>query len=258
MSLTETQLNEFHERGFLFFPGLLEATRTCKLQESLDTVLERRGPEVIREESDGMAARLVFGAHQFSEPFGQLASSPDLVSPVGQVLEDDIYLHQSRINPKMGMGQGGAWTWHQDYPPWKTIDGMAEPRCIVVAVFLDDCTPVNSPLLLIPGSHNHGLLDSQPLTDSSRHGYDLHGITTTDVEQLATDHGIEPLNGPAGSAALIHCNLVHGSANNVSPWRRAILYLVYNAVSNACTDTSRPWYQNNRDFTSLSQAGNPE
>ena len=135
---------------------------------------------------------------------------------------------------------------------------MAEPRCIVVAVFLDDCTPVNSPLLLIPGSHNHGLLDSQPLTDSSRHGYDLHGITTTDVEQLAADHGIEPLIGPAGSVALVHCNLVHGSANNVSPWRRAILYLVYNAVSNACTDTSRPWYQNNRDFTSLSQAGNPE
>ena len=190
--------------------------------------------------------------------FGQLAASPKLVSPVGLILEDEIYLHQSRINPKMGMGQGGAWTWHQDYPPWKTIDGMAQPRCIVAAVFLDDCTPVNSPLLLIPGSHHHGLLESQPLTDSSNHGYDLHRITSTDVERLATQHGIEPLVGPAGSIALIHCNLVHGSADNISPWRRAILYLVYNAVSNACTGTSRPWYQNNRDFTPLSQTGNPE
>lgn len=258
MSLTESQLDEFHERGFLFFPDLLEATHTCELQESLDTVLERRGPEVIREESDGMAARLIFGAHQYSEPFGRLSTSPNLVRHVCQLLEDEIYLHQSRINPKMGMGQGGAWTWHQDYPPWKTIDGMAQPRCIVAAVFLDDCTPVNSPLLLIPGSHHHGLLESQPLTDSSNHGYDLHRITSTDVVRLATQHGIEPLVGPAGSIALIHCNLVHGSADNISPWRRAILYLVYNAVSNACTGTSRPWYQNNRDFTPLSPTRRPE
>ncbi|HCP82943.1 MAG TPA: proline hydroxylase, partial [Planctomycetaceae bacterium] len=42
-----------------------------------------------------------------------------------------------------------------------------------------------------------------------------------------------------------------GSANNVSPWRRAIMYLIYNAVSNACTNGDRPWFQNNRDFTPL-------
>ena len=30
------------------------------------------------------------------------------------------------------------------------------------------------------------------------------------------------------------------------------MYLIYNAVSNACTGTERPWYQNNRDFTPLS------
>ena len=53
------------------------------------------------------------------------------------------------------------------------------------------------------------------------------------------------------SIALANCNVVHGSANNVSPWRRAIMYLIYNAVGNACTGTDRPWYQNNRDFTPL-------
>ena len=29
------------------------------------------------------------------------------------------------------------------------------------------------------------------------------------------------------------------------------MYLIYNAVSNACTGTERPGYQNNRDFTPL-------
>ena len=49
MSLTDPQLNEFHEKGFLFFPGRLAAARTLALQQALETVLERRGPEVIRE-----------------------------------------------------------------------------------------------------------------------------------------------------------------------------------------------------------------
>ncbi len=250
MLLTESQLVEFNDRGFLFFPALVDTPHISDLQDSLASVMDRGGPEVIREEH-GEAARLVFGAHTYSESFGRLSTSADLVRPVGQLLDDEIYLHQSRINPKMGMGQGGSWTWHQDYPPWKTIDGMPRPRCIMATVFLDDCSPANSPLLLIPGSQQHGLLESHAQTDSENNGYDLHQITTADVKCLAAEHGIEPLVGPAGSVAFIHCNVVHGSANNVSPWRRAILYLVYNAVSNACTETSRPWYQNNRDFTPL-------
>ena len=71
------------------------------------------------------------------------------------------------------------------------------------------------------------------------------------LEKIAGEHGIEPLVGPAGSVCFCHSTLIHGSANNVSPWRRAIMYLIYNAISNACTGTERPWYQNNRDFTPL-------
>ena len=69
--------------------------------------------------------------------------------------------------------------------------------------------------------------------------------------RFAEENGIEALVGPAGSVCLCHSIVVHGSANNVSPWRRAIMYLIYNAVSNACTNGDRPWFQNNRDFTPL-------
>ena len=104
---------------------------------------------------------------------------------------------------------------------------------------------------MVPGSQRHGLLDSERHEDSVGKGYELHHIDHATLERLAEESGIEALIGPAGSVALVHCNLVHGSANNVSPWRRAIMYLIYNAVSNGCTGTERPWYQNNRDFTPL-------
>ena len=106
---------------------------------------------------------------------------------------------------------------------------------------------------MVPESQHHGLLDAQLHRDAE--GYALYHMDRATLASLADDKGIEPLIGPAGSVCFCHSNLVHGSANNVSPWRRAILYLIYNAVGNACSGDERSWYQNNRDFTPLQPLG---
>ncbi len=251
MQLNNTQIAEFNEKGYILFQNLLDSDEVGILQQAIPDLVRREGPEVVREKDDPAAARLVFGAHLYSEPYRCLSRLPRLLDPVRRLLGEEVYLHQSRMNPKQGLGQGAAWAWHQDYPPWHTVDGMPEPRCIMVSVFIDDCTAVTSPLLVIPGTHRHGLLEARLHKDAEGEGYELHHIDRTTLQRLANENGIEPLIAPAGSVAFVHCNVVHGSANNVSPWQRAILYLIYNAVSNACTGTKRPWYQNNRDFTPL-------
>lgn len=140
--------------------------------------------------------------------------------------------------------------WHQDFGPWHRLDGMPEPRCIMAAVFVDDCSVAQSPLMVVPGTHRLGYLESiQPDTD--RGGAAVYNLDHAVFEEVARERGIEPLIGAAGSVGFIHCNLIHGSANNVSPWRRSIMDLNYNAVSNACTDHTRAWYQNNRDSVPL-------
>ena len=251
MELNRAQKEEFEQRGYLIFPALLDREEVAVLQQATPDILSRQGPEVVREKADRTVARLAFGSHQYSQPFRRLSQLPRLLNPVRQLLGEEVYLHQSRLNPKPGFGAGASWEWHQDYPPWQSIDGMPEPRCIMVSVFIDDCTAVTSPLLVVPGSQRHGLLESKLHRDAKGEGYALHHIDHATLQQLAEESGIEALIGPAGTVAFIHCNVVHGSANNVSPWRRAILYLIYNAVSNACTGTARPWYQNNLDFTPL-------
>lgn len=255
MTLNDQQIAAFHESGYLFFAGLLDEQEVKTLKAAVPDVLSRKGPEVVREKEDATAARLAFGAHTYSEPFSRLARLPRLMDPVRQLLGDEVYLHQTRMNPKQGFGSGASWTWHQDYPSWYKVDGMPRPQAIMASVFIDDCTPVTSPLLIIPGSHRWGLLDSELHEDAKGRGYDLYHIDQPTLQQLADENGIEALIGPAGSVALIHCNIVHGSADNVSPWRRAIFYLIYNAVGNACTREVRPWYQNNRDFTPLEPIG---
>ena len=251
MELNDTQIAEFNAQGYLFFPRLLHKDEVAILRAAMPEILNRRGPEIVPEKEDSSAVRLAFGAHVYSEPFRCLSLLPRLLNPIRQLLSDDVYLHQSRLNPKWGFGGGAAWDWHQDYPPWHTIDGMPEPRCIMASVFIDDCTAVTSPLLVVPGSQRHGLLDAKLHKDARGRGYALHHIDHATLERLTEESGIEALIGPAGSVAFVHCNVVHGSSNNVSPWRRAILYLIYNAVSNACSGTERAWYQNNRDFTAL-------
>jgi len=251
MKLSSAQIAQFDEQGYLFFPDLLDSDEVAVLQEALPEILSRPGPEIISEKEDPSSVRLAFGAHTYSEPFRCLTLLPRLLDPVRQLLRDDVYLHQSRLNPKQGFGGGASWDWHQDYPPWKVIDGMQEPRCIMASVFIDDCTAAKSPLLVVPGTHRLGTLDSSLHVDAKGSGYSLYHIDQDTMKQYADENGIDALVGSAGSVAFVHCNLLHGSANNVSPWRRAIMYLNYNAVSNACTGKERAWHHNNRDFTPL-------
>ena len=250
MQLSPSQIEQFNDRGYLLFPGLLDGREVAALQQAMPEILGRPGPEVVPEKDNPRAARLVFGAHLYSEPFRRLSLLPRLLGPAQQLLKEEVYLHQSRINPKPGLAGGASWDWHQDYGAWHVVDGMPEPRCLMVAVFIDDCTPVNSPLLVVPGSHRDGFLDSIQLHRDAE-GYSLYHIDEDTFRRLAEENGIEALIGPAGSVCFCHSIVVHGSANNVSPWRRAIMYLIYNAVSNACTGTDRPWFQNQRDFTPL-------
>ena len=251
MKLSSNEIVQFNNDGYLFFPGLFTKREIVKLQNEVPSICNRTGPEIIREKHDNKATRLAFGVHSYSDPFGRMLVHPRMLDPVKQLLNEDVYLHQSRLNPKYGFGSGASWDWHQDYPPFQYIDGMSEPKCIMATVFIDDCTVATSPLLVIPGSHKYGLVESKLHKDAKGEGYALHHIDNSLLEKLANQSTIEPLIGPAGSAAFVICTMVHGSANNVSPWRRAIFYMNYNAVSNACTKSSRPWFQNNRDFTPL-------
>ena len=256
MILTESQIEEYNTKGYLFFPSLLDIEEINKLKSSLTDIYKRKGPEIIREKNDDSATRLAFGVHKYSESFHRLSLHPKILNPVKQLLNEDVYLHQSRLNPKQGFGAGASWDWHQDFPPFHKIDGMLKPKCIMASIFIDDCTTVKSPLLVLPGSHKEGLLTSSLHKDAKGKGYELHHITNDILEGLANKYGIEPLIGLSGSVAFVHCNVLHGSANNVSPWTRSIIYMNYNAVSNACTKDTRPWYQNNRDFSPLNPLDN--
>ena len=249
MRLSQDQIRAFDERGYLFLPALFGVSEVARLTDALPGLLAHEGPEVVREKPDAAAVRLVYGGHVFAEAFGRLVRHPRLLKPVEQLLREPAYIHQTRLNPKLDFA-GGTWSWHQDFGTWHREDAMPEPRCVMTAVFLDAATAANAPLLVVPGSQHHGMID-RVRPESGAKGYTVMEIDQPILEGLVAEHGLEALTGPAGSVAFMHCNIVHGSANNITPYRRAIFYANYNAVSNAAAGDKRAWHHCNRDTTPL-------
>lgn len=57
--------------------------------------------------------------------------------------------------------------------------------------------------------------------------------------------------GKPGGVLIFHGNLVHGSAGNITPLPRKIVYLTLNAVSNHIRTPTRPDWIAHRDFTPI-------
>lgn len=158
--LTAEQVAEFDEKGVCFIHSVFSESEISSLRSELPRLLARSGDGVVREPDAEDTVRIVYGCHVFSEQFRLLSQHPRLLRPVQQLLrEERVYIHQTRLNPKQPFG-GGTWDWHQDFGTWNLVDGMAEPRAIMAAVFLEDCDATNAPLMIVPRSQSHGLIDN--------------------------------------------------------------------------------------------------
>ncbi len=157
-------------------------------------------------------------------------------------------MHQYKVNAKAAF-DGDVWQWHQDFGTWHRDDGMPEPRAMNIAVFLNDVTEFNGPLMFIPGSHREGVLEAGHDLQST--SYPLWTLDKAKITELAERGGIVAPKGPAGSVIMFHGCLVHASSPNISPWGRTIVYLSLCEVSNHITKHQRPEWIAHRDFTPI-------
>jgi ectoine hydroxylase len=253
MKLTKEQLEQFDREGYLFFPGQFTREEMKALTDEVPALYGRREDYNVREKGKD-AVRTNFAAHMYSKPFARLARHPRMVQPVMDLFDEEVYMHQFKINGKMAF-EGDVWQWHQDYGTWLNDDLMPTERAMNVAIFLDDVNEYNGPLMFIPGSHKKGVVDARhDLTTTS---YPLWTVSNDLIAQLVEraggkNGGIVSPKGPAGSMILFHSCLVHASSSNLSPWNRVSVYLSLCAVSNHIRRFKRPEYIAHRDFSPIS------
>ncbi|MFT2094660.1 phytanoyl-CoA dioxygenase family protein [Acidiphilium multivorum] len=246
MKLTPQQIEDFHREGWLFLPELFSPEEVALLKRESEAIYREHRPEVWREKTG--APRTAFAAHTYNEAFGTLGAHPRLIGPVEQLFGEQVYMHQYKINAKAAF-TGEVWQWHQDYGTWKRDDGMPEPRAMNISVFLDEVMPINGPLLLVPRSHNAGDLEASHDVETT--SYPLWTLDEATVSRLVAEGGIVAPTGKPGGVLMFHGNLVHGSAGNITPYPRRIVYLTLNAVSNYIRTPMRPEFIAHRDFAPI-------
>lgn len=216
----------YREHGYLVVPGVLDARAVESLHHEMDAVLEgARGVAAHTDvydlepghRPDAPRVRRIKTPHRFFPGFAALYRHPGLVAIVQRLLGPAVRLHGSKLNLKAPR-HGSPVEWHQDWAFYPhTNDDL-----LAVGVMLNDCTPDNGPLLVVPGTH------TGPVWDHHADGYFCGAVDPAAI--TAEIARAVPLVGPAGSMSFHHVRLLHGSAQNVSDRPRALLLYEYAAA----------------------------
>lgn len=220
--LTQAQIDEYHERGFIAVEGVLPDAQVAELQAVTDDFIERS--RAVTEHTDvfdlepdhtpdAPKLRRLKEPHLVHDAYDRVLRDDGIVEMASQLLGTyAVRTHGTKLNMKSGEF-GSPVHWHQDWAfyPHTNDDVLA------VGVAIDDMTQENGCLLAIPGSH-HG-----PVLDHNQDGAFVGAVTDLSFDP----NDAEPIEVAAGGISIHHVRTLHGSLNNTSEASRRLLLLMY-------------------------------
>jgi ectoine hydroxylase len=240
--LTADQVKSYERNGFLAFDHLFSLEEIEDFTAELDRMKTSKeileSGEVITEPGSG-EVRSIFRVHAWSSLFDRLARSRRILDIVQFLLDDEVYIHQSRINFKPGFA-GKDFYWHSDFETWHVEDGMPRMRAVSLSIALTENNEFNGPLMLVPGSHRK-FVACVGATPENHYKESLKKQETgvpdhESLIELVQEGGLVAPKGNPGSATFFECNTMHGSNSNITPFPRSNVFFVFNAMSNRLVD----------------------
>ncbi|CAJ1345501.1 unnamed protein product [Effrenium voratum] len=236
-----SELGTFDEQGFCVLRNVVPAERIEACRKYLATFTSEEQLKVtdncrLVTEANSSVLRSVFAVHEDDgSPLAELARSDLITRHVQQILADDVYVHQSRVNLQAPF-KGTGFSWHSDFETWHAEDGMPKPRSLSAVIFLDKNAEHNGALMVIPGSHKSFLRCSGRQKNANWEKSlqsQVYGTPSEDhIRQLAEKQGIKHCVGEAGDVLFFDSNLLHASSGNRSPFSRRNLFVAFNSWTN--------------------------
>lgn len=227
-ALDDDALASYRRDGVLVVEGLLDSATRQRMKQVLADLIEtarevHSHTDVYDLEPTHSAqqprVRRIKKPHLVHPVFDEFMRSPRLLALLSALLgPSGVRLHGSKLNLK-SPECGSAVEWHQDWAfyPHTNDDVLA------VGVLLDDATPDNGPLLVLPGSQCGPTYD--------HHGPDGRFCGAMDPGRDGLDFGrARALLAPAGACSFHHVRAVHGSAQNRSTQSRNLLLYEFAAA----------------------------
>ncbi|HUW75812.1 MAG TPA: ectoine hydroxylase [Gallionella sp.] len=269
--LSSEQVAQYEREGYLVLRDVFNGAEVQCFKDELERMRKDAGlggsDEVIAEPGSG-DIRSIFRVHSISPVFKRLAADVRLAGIAQGLLDDEVYIHQSRLNYKPGF-RGKEFYWHSDFETWHVEDGMPAMRALSMSITLTENTGHNGPLMLMPGSHkSYAVCTGETPANHFKASLKKqeYGVPEDDLlAQLAGRNGIVSAVAKPGSVIIFDCNTMHGSNSNITPDPRSNVFFVYNAISNRvvqpfCDQSPRPEYIATREHvaTIKPQSSDPE
>lgn len=226
MELSDGQFEQYQTDGYLVVEDALSAetlervmdrlreyTHGDREPEAFDSQLEprvERGAHEVEEEGDAVRKFEGLGMVTTDEIFREVATNETIVSVAGQLLGPNLKLLRSAAMfkpPEIGSEKG----YHQDaaYYPIQPMDHLT------VWIALDEATPENGCMNVVPGAHRNGILGHEAVE------YDTDIVI---AEQDYSEDDAVAIPMKPGSVLFQHCLTPHYTAPNTTDrWRRALI-----------------------------------
>lgn len=240
MTISQNQVKQFWEDGFLIVEDLLDEDEIAVLRQRSDWIASGEAdhiannllqvePEVAAgvEQTDTYAKSLRKMSHlAFYDPvFERHARNPKILDIIEALLGADLKLYQDQLfmkPPKIGSRQ----RYHQDMPLGFFID---PPDMVTCWAALDDSTIENGCLWMLPGTHQFGIIEQEAWADYEQQSLEgrlpnekpivmrtgscsfHHGLILHSSQPNLTDH---PRRGYATHYVSAHCRYTGPSEKN--------------------------------------------
>ncbi|WP_018411381.1 phytanoyl-CoA dioxygenase family protein [Methyloversatilis thermotolerans] len=223
---TDKLYQQYQEQGYALIEGALSPAEVAELRAVTDRVAaQARGVAednaIFDFESDHTPdqplVQRIKKPHRVDAFYFNLARHPAIFELVQRICGEHVRLNHSKINMKAARA-GSPLEWHQD---WAFAPHTNMSTC-VASVMIDDVTPDNGPMHVLPGSHKG------PLFEHHEPGMGFVGAVDVIGQEVDLSQAVS-LTGPAGTVSLHHPMTMHGSGANKSGHPRRILFLEYAA-----------------------------
>lgn len=224
--LSEEQVRIYNDNGYIATRGVLSDAEVQHLRDVTDEFLERSRSVVESDDvfdlepghsADHPRLRRIKRPINQHPSYKAILYHPGIIAILQQLMGPAIRHYGLKLNLKPGYG-GEPVEWHQD---WAYYPHTNDDLC-VLGIMLDDVTPENGPLLVVPGSHKG------PVLDHHQDGVFIGAVTDPRGEAMYGE--AVPLVGEVGDITIHHTRTLHGSAANLSPGYRRILFLTLRAA----------------------------
>ena len=251
--ITQQQIDFFAENGYLRYGQVLEMDEVETLRAALDNVIaieraggddsevefgfgHRRGEAMTKEAvaNEAMAAKprvITQYVNMFKrEPSYERLLHHPVISGVACALLNAprVRLWHDQIISKPP-GDNGHFRFHQDYYNWP----LREPRIVTCWLALDDATPENGCMHVVPGSHR------DPRFGLESYAAELEARAATEAEGREPEESVRqkmayepasigrPVELKAGECMFHHCLNFHATPANVTERQRRAHIMIF-------------------------------